>query len=185
MHRPHAGVRCPTPATNFMLSSPLNKTDNPIQTRQMVHVWRLRPVVRAAPGPEPRHLQRRRDNLSRQRHGQQRDEAAGLGVHQPVRIFPRALAPPFPLDHPRPASITSRALSARDLSPEPIARVVHRDDCWIATNRTAAGEIQADPARFPDGADNVFDPFFFSFFFGLRFSPLSLPPTLPPPCFSA
>lgn len=28
---------------------------------------------------------------------------------------------------------------------------INLDDCWIATNRTAAGEIQADPARFPDG----------------------------------
>eukprot|EP00729_Bicosta_minor_P016363 gene16363-14015_t len=30
-------------------------------------------------------------------------------------------------------------------------RHLHLDDCWAATTRTAAGQIQADPARFPGG----------------------------------
>lgn len=34
-------------------------------------------------------------------------------------------------------------------------RHLHLDDCWAATTRTAAGQIQADPARFPGGMKEV------------------------------
>ena len=36
-------------------------------------------------------------------------------------------------------------------------RHLHLDDCWAATSRTAAGDIQPDPARFPGGMKEVVD----------------------------
>ena len=36
-------------------------------------------------------------------------------------------------------------------------RHLHLDDCWAATERTAAGNIQPDPARFPGGMKVVAD----------------------------